>query len=263
MRRALLFWPLTFALWPLTLSGCAKSPSGGPTIRTANRFEATLSVVGTLNSNYYYGVAFYDGGDNSVGPAAILGATPVPNGVVGGTFRLLVLYHEGRFQAFYRSIPNDQTTEREISGTNGLFPFTPRATTNGIDFTIDLDAQLPAVSGTSASTYIFPRNATGTAINTSQFSINAVTTNTIIRGGEPNANLTKPVDALGAQQTSIPLGVQIGATRTFSQSDETGAANDENIGVSSYFSNPVERGYVPFQDIDISVLQIGITRSNG
>ncbi len=254
MRRPLFFAPLAAALVSLTLGGCAKSPAGGPTIRTANRFETTLSLVGTLNPNYYYGVAFDDTGAG-VGPAALLGNTPIQNGVVGGTFRLLILYHLGNFQVFYRSTPSDAATEREISGSNGLFVFTPRATTNGLDFTVDLDAQLPG-----STTYIFPRNAAGTAIGTDRFDLNAVTTNTINR--DPADNRVKPVDALGPAQVATPVQIQIGATRTTSVSDATGATNDENFGVDPSFSNPASNSYVPFDSIDISGLQIGITRSN-
>ena len=250
MRRSHLLLPLAFCFLPLS-GGCAKSPVG-LTTRASNRFATTLSLAGTLNPNYYYGVAFDDTGIDGVGPVAIVGNTPIQNGVVGGSFRLLVLYHLNRFQVFYRSTPSDTRTEREISGSSGLFVFTPRATTTGLEFTIDLDARLPAPDN---STFIFPRGTTATSLATNRFNINAVATNTIIRGGTNEANLIKPVDALGAQQVATPYSVQIGGTITTSISDVTGAASDENFGVDSFYSN------VPFSSIDISGLQIGITRS--
>ena len=252
MRRAFLFWPLASGLF--LSSGCAKSPVG-VTTRASNRFATTLQLVGTLNPNYYYGVAFDDAGGDGDGPQAILGNTPVQNGIVSGTFRLLVLYYANRFQVFYRSDPTDFRTEREISGSNGLFVFTPRATQNGLNFTIDLDARLP-----DNTTFIFPRAANGTSLLSDRFDLNAITTNTILRDAQDNR--IKPVDALGASQVATPVEIQIGATRTTSVQDATGATNDLNIGVDGSFSNPATTTFVPFDRIDIAGLQIGITRSN-
>ncbi len=251
MRRAFLAGPLAVCLLPL-FSGCAKSPSGGPVTRATNRFQATLSLAGTLNPSYYYAVAFDDGGGDGQGPSAILGNTDIPNRIVGGTFRLLVLYRGGSFRVYYRSTPSDQTTEREISGTNGLFVVTPRATQNGINFTLDLDALLPGTA-----TYIFP-HTTGTTptLISDRFDINAITTNII--NLDANDNRIKPVDAFGAQQVATPVEVQIGATRTLTLSDATG---DENLADISY-TDPQSSTYVPFDNIDITGLQIGITRSN-
>ncbi|BCM93574.1 hypothetical protein IAD21_05465 [Abditibacteriota bacterium] len=251
MRRAFLFGPLAVCLLPL-FGGCAKSPSGGPVTRATNRFQTTLSLAGTLNPSYYYAVAFDDAGGDGQGPEAILGNTTVPNRVVGGTFRLMVLYRGGNFRVIYRSTPSDQSTEREISGTNGLFVVTPRATQNGLNFTLDLDAVLPGTT-----TYIFPHTtgATPTLIS-DRFDINAITTNTIIL--DANDNRIKPVDAFGAQQVATPVEVQIGATRTLTLSDATG---DENLADVA-FTNPQSLEYVPFENIDITGLQIGITRSN-
>lgn len=246
MRRAFLFGPLAACLLPLA-GGCAKSPSGGPVTRATNRFQGILSVVGTVNPTYFYGVAFDDAGGDGVGPVALTGSTPLQNGVVGGTFRLLILYNGGAFRAYYRSTPSDKTTEREISGTNGLFVVTPRASTNSINFTLDLDAVLPGTS-----TYIFPHTtgATPTLISDS-FDVNAVTTSLVSREPETNS-ITKPVDAFGYQQVATPVEVGIGATRPLTLSDPTG---DENL-VDSSFNN------VPFENIDITSLQVGITRSN-
>lgn len=123
------------------MNGCASSgPGGGSSVRSDNRLEATLTVQGTLNQNFYYGVAFDDQGDGE-GPAAVDSNSPVVNGVVDGNFRLLVLFNRGRFRVFYRSDPEDRETEREVDG-QALFINTERALTNGINFTIDLDAVL-------------------------------------------------------------------------------------------------------------------------
>ncbi len=246
MRRILV---LPFALCLLPLSGgCAKSPVG-LTTRAANRFATTLSLAGQLNPNYYYAVAFDDAGGDSVGPVAIVGNTPTRNRVVGGNFRLLVLYHLNNFRVFYRSTPSDEQSESDITGANGLFVLTPRATQNGLEFTIDLDARLP-----NGTTFIFPRGTNATSLATDSFDINAVATNTILL--EPNDNRIKPVDALGAQQVASPVEVRIASTRTPPRiSDATGADNDRNFGVDVSFNT------VPFSSIDISGLQVAITRT--
>lgn len=249
--------PLPFAscLLPL-LNGCAKSPSGGVTAPAINRFQTTLSLAGTLNRDYYYGVAFDDAGGDGTGPVAVDGNTPILNGVMGGTFRLLVLYHQNTFRVFYRSTTNDASSEREITGSTNLFNTgqVPRATQNGLDFTINLDAQLP-----DNTTYIFPHaaDASGTQrVVANSFDLNVAATNTVLRGGSSN-NLIKPVDALGGQTLSTPVEIQIPATRTTSVSDATA---DENLGVDTTYSDTNSRNYVPFQNIDVTSLQIGITR---
>ena len=245
MRRFLV-GPLAASLL-LLCAGCAKSPSGGPTTRATNRFQTALTLAGTLDPNFYYGVALDDAGGDGSGPVALLGNTTVQNRIVGGTFRLLILYHAGNFRVFYRSTTTDENTEREISGTNGLFVVTPRATTKGLEFTLDLDAILPDTGG-----YIFP-HTTGTtpALISDRFDLNVVTTNTFII--DANDNRIKPVDALGPQQLATPVEVLVGATRApFTLSDATG---DENLFDNSFNT-------VPFANIDITALQIGITRSN-
>jgi len=263
MRRR--FSPLASLSLPLAscllllANGCAKSPSGGPTVRASNRFQTVVSLAGTPNPDYYYAVAFDDTGTNSAGPVAIDGNTPIRNGVMGGTFRLLILLHGGVFQAYYRSIPSDQTTEQPISDTTNLFNtgFVPRVTANGFDVTINLDAQL------TNGTFIFLRDGalhtSPPSINANSFNINVAATNTILVGGS-NTNLIKPVDALGQQTLSTPVQIQIPTTRTTSVSDATG---DENLGVDTTYTNQNSSNFVPFANIDITNVQIAITRATG
>lgn len=259
MRRFALL-PVSCLLLPF-LNGCAKSPAGVTGPIAVNRFQTTLSLAGTLNPAYYYAIGYDDAGGDGVGPVAVDGNTPILNGVMGGTFRVLVLYHQNVFQVFYRSTPNSAASEREISGLTNLFNTgrAPRATQNGIDLTINLDAQF--TSGTNKGTYVFPRQ-TGSqtsppALQATSFDINVAATNTVLRGGSSN-NLIKPVDALGAQTLSTPVQIQIPATRTTSVSDATA---DENLGVDSTYSDSNSRNFVPFQNIDVTNLQIGIVRS--
>jgi hypothetical protein len=257
MRRFALL-PFASCLLPL-LNGCAKSPSGGPTVRATNRFQTTLTLAGTLNPAYYYAIAFDDTGDSSRGPVAIDGNTPILNGVMGGSFRLLVLYHQNAFRVFYRPTPNSAGSEEEILGATNLFNTgqVPHVTTNGIDVTINLDAQF--TSGPMTGTYIFPHaaDAAGTQrMVANSFDLNVAATNTVLRGGSSN-NLIKPVDAFGAQTLSTPVKIQDLSTHTTSVSD---AIADENLGVDTTYSDTNSRNYVPFQNIDVTSLQIGITR---
>jgi len=248
--------PLCACLLPL-IGGCAKSPLGGPTVRASNRFQTVVSFAQPPNTNYYYAVAFDDTGRGSAGPVAIDGNTPILNGVMGGSFRLLVLYHQNQFQVFYRSTPSDTTTEREITGTTNLFDtgLVPRLTDNGLDVAINLDAKLPD------GTFIFQRaigsQTSPPSIAANSLNINVAATNVILRGGS-NTNLIKPVDALGAQTLSTPVQIQIPTTRTTSVFDPPG---DENLGVSSTYLNQSDPNYVPFPTIDISNVQIAITRT--
>jgi len=248
------FLPLCVCLLPLA-GGCAK---GGLTARTSNRFQTVVSFAGTPNSNYYYAVAFDDSGTNSAGPIAIDGNTPILNGVMGGTFRLLVLYHQNQFQVFYRSTPTDTTTEREITGATNLFDtgLSPQLSPTGLNVAINLDAQLPDKS------FIFQRAIGSTtsppSIAANSLNINVVATNVILRGG-PNTNLIKPVDALGPQMLSTPAQIQIPTTRTTTVSNEP--IGDENVGVSSTYVTQSDPNYVNFSTIDISNVQIAITRT--
>lgn len=260
MRRLFLL-PVALCLLP-SLTGCAKSPTGVTTNLAINRFQTVVSLAGKLNTNYYYAVAFDDTGTNSRGPVAIDGNTPILNGVMGGTFRLLVLYHQNTFRVFYRPTPSSAASEQEILGATNLFNTgqAPRATDTGIDVTINLDAQFQ--SGTHKGTYVFPRaiGSTPPSIAADSLNINVAATNTnnlnLTLGS--NNNPIKPVDALGDQTLSTPVKIPIFSPRTTSFSDATG---DENLGVEPTFTTPDSPNFVPFQDIDITNVQIGIVRS--
>jgi hypothetical protein len=235
-------------------SGCASSPSGGPVIRANNRLQATLSVRGTLNNNYYYAVAFDDQTNDSQGPNAIIGNSPSSaNNIVGGNFRLLVLYHLGQFRVFYREDPTDSTTEIpvNISGSSQpLFTETPRATNNGIIFTINLDATF--IDG-GIEKYYFP-NRNGTTLNTTRLDLNFVTTSDLILASE--INKIKPVDAFGDQDVSSPVfNFQINSTRTQVINDVVPDRPDPRPYDSSYNN-------VDFNQIDVTNLRISVTRGN-
>lgn len=264
-RRSLLFLPLACCLLPL-LTGCAKSPTGLTTNLAINRFQTVVSLAGTgkLNPNYYYAIAYDDTGTNSTGPVAVNGYTPIRNGVMGGTFRLLVLYHQNNFRVFYRPTPNSAASEQELLGATNLFNTgqAPRATDTGIDVTINLDAQFQ--SDPHKGTYVFPRAIGSTtsppsiAANSLKINVAATNTNNLNLPPGSDNNLIKPVDALGNQTLSTPVEIRPLSPRTTSFPDAIG---DENLGADPTYTTPGSPNFVPFQDIDITNVQIGIVRS--
>lgn len=244
------FVPLTAVLLPLSfgllsLIGCAKSPSGGATNNTPNRFRVTLSLAQTLNPNFYYAVAFDDVSGDGTGPNAIVSNSPAGllNGVMGGNWRVLVRYHLGQFQVFYRDTPSDLTTERQILGTS-LFVNTPTATSNALNFTLNLDAQV------GSGTYFFPHTSGATpTLDTDRFDINFVTTSTVFNSAQDNR--IKPVDAYGPSTTSTPFEFLVTSTRTLNLPDDP---SDENLGIDPSFAS------VPFGQLDVTQLALGVTR---
>lgn len=237
-------------------SGCAKGPSGGPTVRSLNRLEANLSVVGTLNPNYYYAVAFDDEVNDGDGPVGIDANAGTLNGVVGGSFRLAIVFHANQFEVYRRSDPDDETTEQRITSPSP-FVQNPVASTNNINFVLDLDARL------SGDTFFFPnRDSQGVGLSTDRFDINFATTNVILRGGTTN-EVVKPVDGLGPATIGVPIEFQIGSTRRINQPDAVNGVNGERdirLDVNQSFTTPGTSAFVDFSQIDVNNLQINVTR---
>ena len=249
MKSSLLLLPVVCMLF--SLSGCAKSPSGGPsTGRILNRLESTLTVRNTIDQTAYYAVAFDDVAGDGIGPGGIEGNTSVLNGIVGGNFRLAVVFHLNQFEVYYRSDPADPATEqRVLTSTDSIFAATPRATSNGIDFTLNLDARL------NSTTYFFPRTIDATPVlNLDRIDLNFVTSNVVIRDG--NDNRIKPVDANGFQTISSSNAItnfQTNATRNSNLSDPSDDARPYDASFSGF----------NFGSIDVTSLQINLTRSSG
>ena len=241
----------SFAALAATLltGGCANDPRGtGPTTNSANRLEINLTTVGPINPNFYYAVAFDDQTGNGVGPVAILGNTSVLNGVVGGNFRLAVIYHLNQFQVYYRTDPTNAATERQV--LDSPFFVQPRATTNGIQFTLDLDAQL------GNGTFFLPRNAANLAPD--RLDLNFVTTSTILRSAQDNR--IKPIDSFGPATASTPIiDFQIAATRRTDNADEP--LNDIRFDVDPSFTTQSSPEFAPFSNLDVNNLQINIVRN--
>jgi len=227
----------------LLISGCASGPSGGLSTNTnaANRLECTITLNNTIDPNAYYAVAFDDNPNDVNGPAGIDGNTTVLNGVVGGDWRVMVMWNLNTFEVFTRTDPTNPATE--VRTLVSPFVGTPTAQNNTVDFTINLDAL------TGPGAYFFPHSTTG-QLSTNAFLINCVTTNTIIRSS--NDNRIKPVDALGPYDLSTPVNVAIDSTRTTAISDPVG---DERPDVDSSFLS------YNFGQIDITNLALNITRA--
>ena len=244
-----LTFPVAALAATLLVSGCANDPRGtGPTTNSANRLEINLTTVGPINPNFYYAVAFDDQTGNGVGPVAILGNTSVLNGVVGGNFRLAVIYHLNQFQVYYRTDPTNAATERQV--LDSPFFVQPRATTNGIQFTLDLDAQL------GNGTFFLPRNAANLAPD--RLDLNFVTTSTILRSAQDNR--IKPIDSFGPATASTPIiDFQIAATRRTDNADEP--LNDIRFDVDPSFTTQSSPEFAPFSNLDVNNLQINIVRN--
>lgn len=245
IRYGLLALPLCGLLG---LSGCASGPSGGAAVpNVANRLTATLTLQNTLNQNYYYAVAFddnpgADAGTAFEGPTAIIGNTPILNGVVGGNWRVAVVWHANQFQVYRRGVPTDPDTESRI--TNGAI-ISSRASGTTIEFTLNLDY---IVSGT---TRLFPLDSSGNP--TQVYDVNFVTTNEIIV--DPNDSTIKPVDSLGTAATSSPAtNIQLSGTTNRPLNDATGDG-DVNFGAD----RPVNFN---FGQIDVARLNLAANRTD-
>jgi hypothetical protein len=247
--------PLAYSLLPT--AGCAKSPSGGPVNNVPNRLEVTLNIQGNLAPNAFYAVAF-DDDTTRRGPIAITGGSSandavVPlNGVVGGSFRVLVLYNNNNFTVFRRPDPNSPNVEIiERASTPFVGGLAPRATTNAINFTLNLDARA------GDGSFYFPHDQNG-VLTTTVLNLNAfATTRPFINSRDLRI---KPVDALGQQTTSTPERFIIGGTRRATINDFFGENNDRNPYDPS-FNQTTDPDFVPFRQLDISSLDLNVIRS--
>ena len=101
MKKILVF-PI-LGLLGACFAGCAKGPAGGVTPIAANRLTVNLTLQQAINPLFFYDFAFDDNGNPADGPVAIIGTTQTTNGVVGGSFTVLVQYRGGQFIAFKRT----------------------------------------------------------------------------------------------------------------------------------------------------------------
>ena len=240
-RFSFLFFATSLVAMALLLAGgCAKGPDGGPVVPAPNRLTVTMTTQDVINNTgYIYAFAFDDDDDSSDGPGAIVTSTVLPNGVVGGSFTVLVVYQGGTFQAFRRTVLPNGSEQLERS-TNAFIPFPAPATGRTISFTLNLDA-------TTANTGVRLFRA-----DVQRLDINFVTTNE--RRLDPNNNLLKTFDAFGARLPNFWI------TR-----DIRGTVNYGNGGTESTTANDVvtdnTSGTVNLNQLNIVDFTLGVQRS--
>ncbi len=246
MKKIALF-PILL-LVPALFSGCAKSPAGAVAPGGKNRLTVNMTLQQPITPTFYYDFAFDDNGNAGDGPAAFIGTTTFANGVVGGSFRVLVQYRGGQFLVFRRTDNGNgsETLERASNAFIGV----PTAGGTSINFTLDLDATVDnAATPPTAADRLFAANAT-------QLDVNFVTTSEIIR--DPNNLLLKPFDALGEVPGAANLyeTFNITTTRTYRNADTvrepTGDANPGNSNITTQ----------QLASLDITDFTLDVRRSN-
>jgi hypothetical protein len=233
----------------LSWGGCAKSPAGGGTTPGGNnRLTVNMTTQQPLSAGFYYDFAFDDDGDPSDGPAAIIGTTTLTNGVVAGSFSVLVQYRGGQFLVFRRQdLGNNQET---LTRASNAFIGVPTANGNTINFTLDLDATVDgAANPPTDADRLFARGVT-------QLDTNFVTTSELIR--DPNNNLNKPFDALGEVRFAPNqfATFDISTTRTL--------RNVDTVHEPTNDVDPFATGLTPAQlaSLDITDFTIDVRRSS-
>lgn len=121
--------------------GCSKSPSGSAGNSLApNRLQITMRLQQPVNNAYKYAFAFDDDDISADGPQAIVGTAAVPNnGLVAGSFTVLVVYENGQYSVFRRTELNngnetlDRASRAFVTQPQPVFGDT-------FNFTLDLDA---------------------------------------------------------------------------------------------------------------------------
>lgn len=190
----------TLAVLPFLGSGCAKGPDGGPTTPTApNRLTITLQTQQPINNSYLYAFAFDDDDVSGDGPVAIVSTTSLANGVVGGSFSVLVLYQGGQYNVYRRTDLGNGA--EQLDRASGAF-VTPPGPASGstLTFTLNLDAV------TDSGVRLF-------RVGTQRLDVNFVTTNEIRR--DPNDLRRKAFDAFGSRLASFYSTFDIRGSRTY------------------------------------------------
>jgi hypothetical protein len=121
--------------------GCSKSPSGTAGNPLApNRLQITMRLQQPVNNAYKYAFAFDDDDISADGPQAIVGTAAVPNnGLVAGSFTVLVIYENGQYSVFRRTeLGNGNET---LDRASRAFVTPPQPVFGDtFNFTLDLDA---------------------------------------------------------------------------------------------------------------------------
>jgi len=245
MKKSVAFSILGMAL----LSGCAKGPSGPVAPVSRNRLTVSMTMEQPISSAFYYDFAFDDDGDPSDGPTAIIGTTLLTNGVVGGSFSVLVQYRGGQFIVFRRTdLGNGQ---ERLERASNAFVVPPTAGGTTIQFTLDLDATIDAAANPPTDAdRLFKAGAT-------RLDLNFVTTPEIIR--DPNNLAAKPFDALGPPGDQFVGNVDIASTRTYRNGDGvTEPTGDLFVPIG----HPISQQPQQQAQLEITDFTIGVQRLN-
>ena len=235
----------------LGISGCARGPEdgGGPsTPQALNRMTVEMQLQQPVNRAYFYDFAFDDDGDETDGPVAIIGPSSLTNGVVGGSFTVLVECLGGsRFNAYRRTqngngedlqlVPNAFVTQPSVQSGNR------------ITFTLNLDATYTD-RATGQEMRLFRSSSGGFP---SALDVNFVTSNEQRR--DPNNNLPKSFDAFFFRGASRYLTLRnLGSDTITNARTVNEPANDVTTIDTS--------GRVETPRLDIVNFTINIRRSN-
>lgn len=246
MKRIVL---LGLAAWGI--SGCAKGPDdgGGPTPPQAvNRMTVSMRLQQPVNRAYFYDFAFDDDGDQSDGPVAIIGQTALTNGVVGGSYTVLVECLGGSRFNVYRRTQNGNGEDLQL--VPNAFVTQPGVQSGDtLSFTLNLDATYTD-RATGQETRLFRSSSGGfpTALD-----INFVTSDE--RRRDPNNNLPKTFDAFFFRGASRYLTLRSLNSDTVTNANTVNEPANDVTTIDT--SNRVER-----ERLDIVDFNINIRRSN-
>jgi len=221
------------------LASCASGPSGGATVQAPNRLSVVMTTRAPINNNgAVYSFAFDDDDNSSDGPVAIVTSTTVPNGVVAGSFTVLVQYEGGQYTVFRRTEGAGGT--ETLDRASRAFVTQPQpAAGSTLAFTLDLDAT------TDSGARLFRAGV-------QRLDINFVTANE--RRRDPNDNLRKAFDAFGNRSAGAFATFDVRSSRTYRDADTvqepTGDVQTDDT------SNAIN-----LQALDISDFTITILRS--
>ncbi len=230
----------------LGLSGCARGPSGGAPIPQArNRLTVTATYQQPINNLYHYAFAFDDDDQPGDGPVAIVAATTFANGIVGGSFRVIVIYNGGRFLVFRRTDQGNGTERLEPASRVFVVPPATPFTGNTISFTLDLDATIDTAGTPTEADRLFRAGA-------QELNVNFVSTDRIER--PMTTERPKAYDAFFPGAASQHYTIPINATQTFTNQQTVQEPTDDVvIGL-----NPINFNDAP---LDLSNFTIRIERS--
>jgi hypothetical protein len=221
--------------------GCSKSPTGTPGNALApNRLQITMRLQQPVNNLYKYAFAFDDDDVSADGPQAIVGTAAVPNnGIVAGSFTVLVVYENGQYSVFRRTdLGNGNETLERASRAFVTQPQPVFGDT--ISFTLDLDAT------TDAGNRLFRADAR-------RLDVNFVNTNE--RRRVDNTAPRTAFDAFGARAASAYGTFQILGASRYDYSNADSVREPTNDVQTDDTTGAINLAQLDITDFSISVLR--------